>query len=367
METERQDRLPFFDTDIYWRADGSLGHRVYRKHIHTNLYLSASSQHHPSNRRAVLSTLCTDLELSALKSACRRCWFSRGTFPDRKIKNLEVLSALNCCPNNSKPDNKPSSATLLPFIGPTFNRVSRELTQHNIKSVIRIYMVSSSRSKTIYNLKPYIYTEYPVSAASSILDRKVTVLTGRHQEDRKRPSNMTSDLLGYAGHKQSEASAPRLLGLCSIGNLGYLTPTLTHSSTCSGKFPAFYYILASFCTVLFNRFWGYVAVCVQLYCRWFTVLHLVVAVLHYMFRPTWLSSGVYDVLLLYSWRNLLRCICCLFLHVVILCAFPSVGWIKYDVLLFIITYATFLFCYSIVSPLLSFIFHTVYSSGFYSH
>jgi hypothetical protein len=33
-------------------------------------------------------------------------------------------------------------------------------------------------------------------------------------------------------------------------------------------------------------FWGYVAVYVQLYCRCFTVLHLVVAVLHYMFRPT---------------------------------------------------------------------------------
>jgi hypothetical protein len=39
-------------------------------------------------------------------------------------------------------------------------------------------------------------------------------------------------------------------------------------------------------------FAGYVAVCVQLYCRCFTVLHLVVAVLHCMFRPTWPSSGV---------------------------------------------------------------------------
>jgi hypothetical protein len=57
----------------------------------------------------------------------------------------------------------------------------------------------------------------------------------------------------------------------------------------------------------FKKFWGYVAVCVQLYCRWFAVLRLVVAVLHYMFRLTWPSSSVYDVILLYSWRNLLRC------------------------------------------------------------
>jgi hypothetical protein len=33
-----------------------------------------------------------------------------------------------------------------------------------------------------------------------------------------------------------------------------------------------------------------------------------------MFRPTWPSSGVYDVSLLYSWRNLLRCFCYIFLH-----------------------------------------------------
>jgi hypothetical protein len=46
-----------------------------------------------------------------------------------------------------------------------------------------------------------------------------------------------------------------------------------------------------------NKFWGYVAVCVQLYCRWFAVLRLVVAVLHNMFRPTWPSSCMYDVLL----------------------------------------------------------------------
>jgi hypothetical protein len=37
-----------------------------------------------------------------------------------------------------------------------------------------------------------------------------------------------------------------------------------------------------------------------------SVLYLVVAVLHYMFRPIWPSSGVYDVLLLYLTYNLLN-------------------------------------------------------------
>jgi hypothetical protein len=39
MKTERDGHLPFLDTDIYRRPDGSLGHTVYRKHTHTNLYL----------------------------------------------------------------------------------------------------------------------------------------------------------------------------------------------------------------------------------------------------------------------------------------------------------------------------------------
>jgi hypothetical protein len=46
--------------------------------------------------------------------------------------------------------------------------------------------------------------------------------------------------------------------------------------------------------ILFHKFWGYVAVCVQLYCRCFTVLHLVITVFHYTFRPTWPSSSVYS-------------------------------------------------------------------------
>jgi hypothetical protein len=95
----------------------------------------------------------------------------------------------------------------------------------------------------------------------------------------------------------------------------------------------------NFCSI---GFWGYVAVCVQLYCRWFTVLHLVVAVLHYMFRPTWPSSGVYDVSLSYSWRKLLCCLCCLFLHVFILCTFPFVFFVNFLILVCVFACLPFL-------------------------
>ncbi|XP_033609345.1 uncharacterized protein LOC117282715 [Cryptotermes secundus] len=57
METESEGHLPFLDIDIYKRPDGSLGHTVYRKPTHTNLYLNAKSHHHPSSKQAALSTL----------------------------------------------------------------------------------------------------------------------------------------------------------------------------------------------------------------------------------------------------------------------------------------------------------------------
>jgi hypothetical protein len=39
METETEGHLPLLDIDIYRRPDSSLGHRVYCKPTHTNLYL----------------------------------------------------------------------------------------------------------------------------------------------------------------------------------------------------------------------------------------------------------------------------------------------------------------------------------------
>jgi hypothetical protein len=57
MEIEEEDHLPFLDIDIYRKMDGSLGHKVYRKPTHTNLYLHQSSHHHPANKHSVVSCL----------------------------------------------------------------------------------------------------------------------------------------------------------------------------------------------------------------------------------------------------------------------------------------------------------------------
>jgi len=57
MEKEEEGHLPFLDTDIYRKTDGSLGHNVYRKPTHTNIYLHHNSHHHPANKQSVLVSL----------------------------------------------------------------------------------------------------------------------------------------------------------------------------------------------------------------------------------------------------------------------------------------------------------------------
>jgi len=54
MEKE-EGHLPFVHIDIYRKTDGSLGHKVYRKSTHTNLYLHQNSHHHhPANNQSSL-------------------------------------------------------------------------------------------------------------------------------------------------------------------------------------------------------------------------------------------------------------------------------------------------------------------------
>jgi hypothetical protein len=88
-------------------------------------------------------------------------------------------------------------------------------------------------------------------------------------------------------------------------------------------------------------FAGYVAVCVQLYCRCFLVLHLVVTVYTTCFGLHGHLQVCRIFLLSYSWRNLLRWVFfCLFLHVVTLCTFPVV----FFVLFFFVNFAVSCVC-----------------------
>ena len=78
MEKEADNRLAFLDVLVFRRADGSLGHKVYGKAIHTNCYFYKLSNHHPSQKQAVLKTL-----MDRAKRICE-LWYL-----DEELRHLE--------------------------------------------------------------------------------------------------------------------------------------------------------------------------------------------------------------------------------------------------------------------------------------
>ncbi|PNF14479.1 hypothetical protein B7P43_G18379 [Cryptotermes secundus] len=134
METETEGHLPFLDIDIYMRPDGSLGHRVYSKSTRTNLYINAASHHHPSNKQAARSTLVHRARALCDQDSLHAKLVLLGDV-FRKNRYRQIHRVLNHRLNIRYPEDKQDSVAFLPYVGSIFNRISRMLSRHNIKSV----------------------------------------------------------------------------------------------------------------------------------------------------------------------------------------------------------------------------------------
>jgi hypothetical protein len=136
MEIEEEGHLPFLDIDINRKMDGSLGHKVYRKTTHTNLYLHQRSHHHPANKHSVLSSLVhrakalCDQEFLALELT-----FLTNVFKQNGYSHQQIQQAMKPATRTNKTEDKPKSTAYLPYTQTTYGRLSRMLAKHNIKSV----------------------------------------------------------------------------------------------------------------------------------------------------------------------------------------------------------------------------------------
>jgi hypothetical protein len=149
MKTESEEQISFFDLDIYRRPDGSLGHKVYRKPPHTNIYLNDKSHHHPSNREAALSTrvhrarlLCNEDSLQA------ELMFLRDVFRQNGYNERQIHRALNRRPHLDQPGNKPNSVAFLLFVGDYIqpNQQRAGPTQHQICGLAPHHIIQSPPS-----------------------------------------------------------------------------------------------------------------------------------------------------------------------------------------------------------------------------
>ena len=131
MEIE-DGHLPFLDIDIYKKMDGSLGHRVYRKPTHTNLYLHQKSHHHPANKHSVLSSLVhRATTLCDQESLAPELTFLTHVFQHNGYSHQQIQRAMKPATRTIKTEDKPISTAYLPYTQTTYGRISRMLAKYN--------------------------------------------------------------------------------------------------------------------------------------------------------------------------------------------------------------------------------------------
>jgi hypothetical protein len=116
METEQDRTLPFLDVLVSRRLDGTLGHTVYRKTTHTDLYLHAKSEHHPAQKRVVLTTLIRRAKtLCDLDSLEKEIQHLRETFQRNGYSKSEIRRDLHPKLKPEPKNNKPPGTAVLPY------------------------------------------------------------------------------------------------------------------------------------------------------------------------------------------------------------------------------------------------------------
>jgi len=123
-------------TSIYRKTDDSLGHKVYQKPTHTNLYLHQNSHHHPANKQLVLSSLT--LRAKALcdqDSLAQELEFLTTVFKENGYSHQKIQQAMKLATRTAKSKDKPTSTAYIPYTQTTYSQLSRMLAKHNIKSV----------------------------------------------------------------------------------------------------------------------------------------------------------------------------------------------------------------------------------------
>ena len=145
-EKESNNSIPFLDTLIVRKPDGSVKLLVYRKATHTDQYLNFSSHHPIHHKLGVVRTLLDrmnsvvtedkdkELEEDKIRSALSRCGYPKWTFTQvkEKMENKQVKRK-----NNKKDTTKKSKGYVhIPYVEGIAEKATRILRRHDIATVM---------------------------------------------------------------------------------------------------------------------------------------------------------------------------------------------------------------------------------------
>jgi hypothetical protein len=138
MDIEKNSSLPFVDVMVNTQPDGTLGHTVFWKPTHTDLYLHAISEHRLAQKKAVLSTLINrDRTICDSGSSEEEMEHPKKTFRKNGKRSMETKRALH--PNNKHKtrETKPTTMAIIPCMRTISGKISRLPAKHNIKTIHR--------------------------------------------------------------------------------------------------------------------------------------------------------------------------------------------------------------------------------------
>ena len=140
MEKECDGKLAFLDV-LVKREDSGLGHTVYRKPTHTDLYLNRNSNHHPSQKFGIIRTLaerakkiCQPSQLQAEFEHLNNAFLANG------YSRREIVRALKKTPERGtgeKVKEQVKTRAFLPYIPKVTDRIGKLLKRHGIGTVYK--------------------------------------------------------------------------------------------------------------------------------------------------------------------------------------------------------------------------------------
>ena len=148
-EEEINGNIPFLDTSITRRADGSVKLQVYRKKTHTDQYLNFASQHPLHQKLGVVRTLLDrkesivteeidkQQEEDRIKHALSQCGYPSWTIS--KVKQQMKDKSKSKGKKKDTDKEKGNGMVVIPYIQGVSERIQRLFKKHNIAPAMRPY------------------------------------------------------------------------------------------------------------------------------------------------------------------------------------------------------------------------------------
>jgi hypothetical protein len=146
-EPEKDGKIPFLDTLITRRPDGSVKLMVYRKPTHTDQYLHFSSHHPIHQKLGVVRTLldrCNTIvteeedkvvEEQYIRSAFKKCGYPAWAF--EKVKHQMMTSKEEKKQKRKEKSDKNKGLVTVPYVRGMSEAISRVFKKHNISTAMR--------------------------------------------------------------------------------------------------------------------------------------------------------------------------------------------------------------------------------------